>query len=87
MTIHPNLPAGEVIHLDIKGLPVAGIAGDVNGLRLGVPEIVRLGMGPEHMPALAGFIRRALLGNDKPEAIAADVKAFRRGFTGLKFVR
>src|SRR5690606_13593708 len=50
------------------GLPMAGIDGDVNGLRLGVPEIVRLGMGPEHMPALAGFIARALIGNDKPEA-------------------
>jgi len=69
------------------GLPMAGIDGDVNGLRLGVPEIVRLGMGPEHMATLAGFIARALIGNDKPEAIAADVTAFRRGFKSFKYVR
>ena len=34
------------------GLPhalVPAVAGDVNGLRLGVPEIVRLGLGPAEM--------------------------------------
>ncbi len=69
------------------GLPMAVVDGDVNGLRLGVPEIVRLGMGPEHMETLSGFIARALIGNDKPDAIAADVKAFRHRFKAMKFVR
>ncbi len=68
-------------------LPIQAIDGDVNGLRLGVPEIVRLGMGPEHMPYIARFIARALTGNEAPEHIAADVSAFRRPFQTLRFVR
>jgi glycine hydroxymethyltransferase len=67
------------------GLPIAAVPGDVNGLRLGVPEIVRLGMGPQHMPALAGLITRAL--RDDPASVATDVSAFRRTFSGLHFVR
>ena len=69
------------------GLPAAAVAGDVNGLRIGVPEIVRLGMAPEHMPQLAGLIARALIGNDAAEAVAADVTAMRRGFQGMRYVR
>jgi glycine hydroxymethyltransferase len=69
------------------GLPTAAVAGDVNGLRLGVPEIVRLGMTPADMPALAQFIARSLIGNDAPAAIAADVTTFRQRFQTLRFVR
>ncbi len=69
------------------GLPMAAVAGDVNGLRLGVNEIVRLGMGPGHMADLAGLISRALLGNDDPAVIARDVTAFRCGFKEMRFVR
>lgn len=68
------------------GLPLArvpAIAGDVNGLRLGVPEIVRLGLGPGEMPALATLIARALDG----EPVGAAVTALRRRFSGLRFVR
>jgi glycine hydroxymethyltransferase len=69
------------------GLPVGAVPGDVNGLRLGVPEIVRLGMSAEHMPTLASFIARSLVGNDAPNAIADNVTAFRRGFQSLQFIR
>jgi len=69
------------------GLPVAPVAGDANGLRIGTPEIVRAGMGPEHMDELAGLIVRALIGNEEPEAVAAAASAMRRRFTGVKFVR
>lgn len=72
------------------GLPHAAlppVPGDVNGLRLGVPEIVRLGMGPEHMDELAALIARGLRGGDEPLAAARDVTAFRRRFSGLSFVR
>ncbi|MEQ1614957.1 MAG: aminotransferase class I/II-fold pyridoxal phosphate-dependent enzyme, partial [Hyphomicrobiaceae bacterium] len=65
------------------GLPIAAVAGDVNGLRLGTPELVRFGMGPADMPELAALIARGLLGNDAPEAIAEDTKRFRRKFTKL----
>ena len=69
------------------GLPMMPVAGDVNGLRLGVNEIVRLGMGPDAMPELARFIARALDGNEPPSTIAREVTAFRGRFQGLKFVR
>jgi glycine hydroxymethyltransferase len=59
----------------------------MNGLRLGTPEIVRWGMGPEHMPALARFIARALAGNEAPEDVAPEVTAFRQAFDRLSFVR
>lgn len=64
-----------------------GVEGDVNGLRLGTPEIVRWGMGPEHMEVLAGFIAEALTGARDPQSIAPEVTAFRRGFDRLRFVR
>ncbi len=69
------------------GLPLPDLAGDLNGLRLGSNEIVRWGMGPEHMPELARLIARALDGNEAPEGVAPDVTAFRRRFTELRFVR
>lgn len=66
------------------GLPIAEVDGDNNGLRLGVPEIVRLGMDAQHMPELAHLIARALTG--EPEAVAAEVTAFRQRFSGLHYV-
>lgn len=67
------------------GLPIAPVAGDLNGLRLGTPEIVRRGMGPEHMGELAHLIARGLTG--APEEVASDVTAFRGRFQGLHYVR
>lgn len=67
------------------GLPIEPVPGDVNGLRLGSPEIVRRGMTHEHMAELAHLIARALHG--EPEAVAADVTAFRRRFPRLHFIR
>ena len=69
------------------GLPIAAVAGDVNGLRLGTPEIVRFGMGPADMPELAALIARGLLGNDAPETVAEDTKRLRAKFTKLHFMR
>jgi glycine hydroxymethyltransferase len=69
------------------GLPVAPVEGDLNGLRMGAPEITRWGMAPEHMPELAGLIARVLVGNEAAEAVARDVQVFRRRFRTLKFVR
>lgn len=66
------------------GLPIAPVEGDVNGLRLGVPEIVRLGMAAEQMGELGSLIARAL--GDTPEAVAAEVEAFRQRFRGLHYI-
>jgi len=69
------------------GLPAAEVAGDVNGLRLGTPEIVRWGMGPADMDTLAGFIADVLHGTRDPQSVAPEVTAFRRRFDRLHFVR
>ncbi|MDH4061577.1 MAG: aminotransferase class I/II-fold pyridoxal phosphate-dependent enzyme [Aquincola sp.] len=67
------------------GLPIDPVASDVNGLRLGTPEIVRLGFAPEHMGELALLITLALAGRPDPEATTA---LRRRVATGaLRFVR
>lgn len=69
------------------GLPVAPVDGDVNGLRLGTPEIVRWGMTPAEMPELAGYIADSLLDRRPEPAIARDVTAFRAPFDRLHYLR
>ncbi len=66
------------------GLPIAPVDGDTNGLRLGVPEIVRLGMAPQHMDELGSLIARAL--SAEPAGAAADVAAFRQRFRTLHYI-
>ena len=68
------------------GLPVETVEGDMNGLRIGTPEIVRWGMTEKDMPELAALIARGVRGNDAPEEVARDVSEFRRRFTTLHFV-
>ena len=67
------------------GLPIDAVPGDVNGLRLGVPEIVRLGFTPADMDDLGALIARGLGGED----VGADVTLLRKRCTqgGLRFVR
>jgi glycine hydroxymethyltransferase len=81
-----RLRAANILACGI-GLPLAAVEGDMNGLRIGTPEIVRFGMTAADMPELARLIARALAGNEKPESVAPDVTAFRRRFTKLHFMR
>jgi glycine hydroxymethyltransferase len=69
------------------GLPVlVGPGADgMPGLRLGTPEIVRWGMGPEHMDELAGLIADGLQGD--PLIVAPRTSTFRQRFTTLAFMR
>lgn len=69
------------------GLPIDPVPGDLNGLRLGTPELVRWGMDEEDMPELARFIVRALNQNEDPAQIAADVRGFRQRFQNLQYIR
>ena len=69
------------------GLPLPEIDGDVNGLRMGTPELVRWGMSSRHMRKLAGFIADVLRARKTPEAVAADVTAYRREFSKLHYLR
>ena len=68
------------------GLPIAEVAGDLNGLRIGTPELVRRGVTPADAPALAELIAEGLRSN-APEGVAARTKEMRGRFTGLRYVR
>jgi glycine hydroxymethyltransferase len=67
------------------GLPVAPVDGDLNGLRIGTPEIVRLGMKVEHMQTLADFIAKSLNPSSNPDAIRKDVTEWRKQFSGVHY--
>ena len=69
------------------GLPGAAVPDDLNGLRIGTPEIARWGMTPAHMGVLASLIAGALSGRVEPESLAAEVTGFRRKFNTLRYVR
>lgn len=68
------------------GLPIAEVPGDMNGLRIGTPELVRRGVTPDHAPALAALVHEALRGND-PGALAPRTADLRRQFQGMHYVR
>jgi len=67
------------------GLPAAPVENDVNGLRIGTPELTRLGMHPTDMPALASFIARGLDPAVDPATVAPEVTEWRRQFSGIHF--
>ena len=68
------------------GLPIAAVEGDLNGLRIGTPELVRRGVTVADAPVLAALIAEGLRGND-PGAVAARVREMRARFTGLHYMR
>ena len=68
------------------GLPVAEVAGDMNGLRLGTPEIVRWGVSEADAPRLARLIARALTADD-PATLAPEVAEWRKTFCRLHYIR
>lgn len=67
------------------GLPLPEVAGDMNGLRIGTPELVRWGVGPEHVDRLATLIAAAIRSN-RPEALLPETSAFRQQFDRLHYI-
>ncbi|MCQ2003473.1 serine hydroxymethyltransferase [Rhizobium sp. NRK18] len=67
------------------GLPIADVKGDMNGLRIGTPELTRWGMTAADAPRLAKLIAAGLKRND-PEALAPEVAEWRRTFDTVHFV-
>jgi glycine hydroxymethyltransferase len=67
------------------GLPIDPVAGDMNGLRIGTPELVRWGVTEDDVAELAGLLKRALT-TDAPEALAAEVAALRTRFDKLHYI-
>lgn len=80
-----HLRAANILTSGI-GLPDAPVEGDMNGLRLGTPEIVRFGMGTDDMEELASLIARALAEAD-PTIVAAETSRFRARFHRLSHIR
>ncbi len=68
------------------GLPLPEIPGDQNGLRLGVQELVRWGLGPVEMPRVASFLARILVQGEDAASLRNDVIAFRSRFQELCYV-
>ncbi len=64
------------------GLPVPDVDGDLNGLRIGTPELVRWGMTAQHAERLASLIARGLRGKDT----ATEVRDWRHSFADLSFI-
>ncbi len=85
-TLAKHLRKANILTCGI-GLPLPEVDGDVNGLRIGTPEIVRWGMTADDMGDLAALIARVLVKGEAPETVAGDVTDFRRRFTTLHFIR
>jgi len=68
------------------GLPIDPVAGDMNGLRIGTPELVRWGVTEKDAPRMAKLIANALGRND-PEALASEVADWRSSFNQLHYIR
>ena len=54
-------------------------------LRLGVPELTRVGMGTDEMKDVAIFFSRALLKNEDVSKIKSDVKSFKSNYQTVKY--
>lgn len=67
------------------GLPIAPVEGDMNGLRIGTPELARWGVRVEDIPQLAELVAAAL-NSPAPEQLAAKVAPLRARFNRLHFI-
>jgi glycine hydroxymethyltransferase len=61
------------------GLPIDPVDDDMNGLRIGTPEIVRWGVSEADIPEIAALLARALKSN-APEDMASEVANLRGKF-------
>ncbi len=74
------------IHSSGIGLPGKEFPGDYNGLRFGVQEVTRWGMGPAQMRLIANLVADRLLDRRPPRAIWRDVQMLRADFHRLRYV-
>ncbi len=56
-----------------------------SGLRLGTPELTRIGMKEREMEDIAEFYARAILKNENVKKIKSDIKEFRKDFQELHY--
>ncbi len=57
-----------------------GPAGQMSGLRLGLQEVTRRGVGVDEMPRIARFLRRVVLEGEDPAVVGAEVRALRQRY-------
>lgn len=55
------------------------------GIRLGASEVTRLGMKEGEMGEIAEFIKRAVINDEPPKRVAADVAEFRRDYQRVHY--
>ena len=67
------------------GLPMKPVEGDMNGLRIGTPELVRWGMTPERVQDIADLVAKALRSCD-PASYANETRSLRAEFNSLKYI-
>ena len=67
------------------GLPMNAVEGDTNGLRIGTPELVRLGMKSGDMNELASLIADGLAPEADLNSVATRVTQWRTRFSGVHF--
>lgn len=67
------------------GLPIDEVPGDMNGLRIGTPELVRWGVDMGDVDQMCDLIAEALMNND-PAAMAGRVRAWRETFQTLQYM-
>ena len=56
-----------------------------SGLRLGVPELTRVGMGVDEMQDVARLFARALINKEEPSALRSEVSAFKSEFQTVRY--
>ena len=67
------------------GLPLAEIKGDLNGLRIGTPEIVRFGVTLKDVPEITDLLVRGLKSNNA-KSLASETASLRQKFQTLHYM-
>lgn len=56
-----------------------------SGIRLGTPEVTRLGMKEGEMKGIAEFIGRVIIDGEEPKRVAGEVAEFRQGYQRVHY--
>jgi len=67
------------------GLPTDPVVDDMNGLRIGTPELVRWGIGKTEIPTLARLVSQALR-SERPDTLADEVAELRSQFDQIHYI-
>ena len=60
-------------------------SGQMSGLRLGLQEVTRRGLGPSEMSEIARFMRRVVLDGADPSSVGQEVRSLRQRFPKVQY--